>query len=126
MNSPFEILKQRFPKIKHRPKHDCSFCKGNGIRSKEIKGSIREIACVCLFVSHDISEEVGKSLGETARRMKKEMQEYTERGEVHPMIEAGARLYQFLTDKEFQRDILQKAKDASSSKEKVYRKFHQR
>ena len=52
---------------KYGPKLDCNFCKGTGV--KHIPKLNKDSFCICTFVHHDCSNEIGKSLGEHARRM---------------------------------------------------------
>ena len=55
---------------KYEPKPDCRHCGGAGER--ELKdGSM--MFCLCLFVEHSASDEIGSMLGQTAREMLREI-----------------------------------------------------
>lgn len=57
---------------KHEPKTDCWHCKGSGERP--IKSRPHQLTfCICLYVDHSASNEIGASLGQHASRMLKEM-----------------------------------------------------
>lgn len=57
---------------KYEPNQSCKFCKGTG--EKPLKtGSLT--FCICLFVSPDLSDFAGDTLGQVARNIRKKMEE---------------------------------------------------
>ena len=61
-------LKAKYPTSHHPPKKDCYKCKGTG----EILVKEHLYACICLFVDHEFSNEIGKHIGAKAKQLKKE------------------------------------------------------
>lgn len=52
----------------YEPKSDCVFCNGTG--KKFVEKHNQSYPCICLFVDHNYSEEVGKVLSETAKKIR--------------------------------------------------------
>ena len=56
---------------KHPPKYgpnpNCDFCRGTGV--KHIVKLNKDRFCICTFVNHDCSNDVGKMLGKHAKKM---------------------------------------------------------
>lgn len=62
-------LKHGCESARNEPKPDCRHCQGIGerpIRSGRRKGDM--VPCICLFVDHKASDEIGTSLGQFAKR----------------------------------------------------------
>lgn len=56
----------------HEPNPNCKFCKGSG--EKPIKSRPGDLTfCICLFVDHSASDEIGTSLGQFATKQLEEM-----------------------------------------------------
>ena len=51
---------------KNEPKADCRFCKGTG--EKLVKRLNCLTFCICLFVDHEASDDIGQSLADFAKR----------------------------------------------------------
>lgn len=64
MNAAERIAK--YPDSHHDPKSDCKFCGGTGERF--IKKSDITTCCICIFVDHGWSEQLGTQIGEFARK----------------------------------------------------------
>lgn len=56
-------LKEKYPTSHYNPKPDCKHCGGSGER--KTKGGLAP--CICIFVSHDIAEDIGSAIGQFAR-----------------------------------------------------------
>lgn len=54
----------------HDPKPDCVFCHGTG--EKWVKKHNQGYPCICIFVDHEYSEELGTMIGQTAKTILKE------------------------------------------------------
>lgn len=50
----------------HDPKPDCKFCSGTGER--KVKRTGKDTFCICLFVDHHVSDMVGSTLGDVAKK----------------------------------------------------------
>lgn len=59
--------KYNLTNAKYEPKSDCQFCKGAGERAVKSQPS-RYVPCICIFVDHEVSDEVGTSLGRLATK----------------------------------------------------------
>lgn len=55
---------------KYEPFPDCKFCHGAGERTCK-DGKVR--FCICLFVEHSMSDFVGETLGQVAKKLWGEM-----------------------------------------------------
>lgn len=55
---------------KYEPKHDCTFCHGTGER---VAKSGERRFCICLFVSHDMSDEAAVMLSKVARAIRSKL-----------------------------------------------------
>lgn len=63
-------LKQKYKLIggNYEPNPSCKFCKGSG--EKPIKSRPGDLTfCICLFVDHSASDEVGEMIGKTAKKI---------------------------------------------------------
>lgn len=56
---------------KHEPKADCRFCRGTGEKIVWRTGKLT--FCICLFVDHDASDDVGEMLATTAKNIREQM-----------------------------------------------------
>lgn len=55
---------------KYEPKLDCRHCGGAGER---VVSGGKTMFCICLFVEHNASDEIGSMLGEAARETLREI-----------------------------------------------------
>ena len=51
---------------------ECEHCKGTGILEKfiPVQKKTLTVICICRYVSHDVSNQLGGVIGQTARRMR--------------------------------------------------------
>jgi len=72
-----ESIQEKVPKAKYPPKEGCKRCKGTGfIKLKpELQQKLgkTEVTCICLFVDHEYSDELGNMLGEFATQELKKL-----------------------------------------------------
>ncbi len=60
-------LKYKLDRAKREPKADCKFCQGVGERPIKSRPNEKTF-CICLFVDHVASDEIGASLSEFAKQ----------------------------------------------------------
>ena len=51
----------------HDPNPECAFCHGTGERDIKSRPGEKTF-CICLFVDHSVSDEIGQSLGQFATK----------------------------------------------------------
>ena len=62
--------KYKIESAKYEPKPDCLFCKGTGERPIKSRPTEKTF-CICLYVDHSASDEIGQMLGKHATDMLK-------------------------------------------------------
>ena len=62
-------LKTRYKidKAKFEPNPSCKFCHGNGEKPTTVTRSGLTF-CICLFVDHEVSDDIGTQLGNIAKK----------------------------------------------------------
>ena len=60
----------KYPTSHYDPKPDCKSCHGKGERSITMPSDGRVVVscCICIFVDHEFSEDMGKQIGAIAKK----------------------------------------------------------
>ena len=63
----FEELSKKYRNIHYPPKADCRKCHGEGEFANSKTGRVQP--CICIYVSHDVCDEVGRLIGGAAKKI---------------------------------------------------------
>lgn len=74
-----EQIREKFPNANYAPREGCKYCDGTGVKKNVPKVELLKVPdeglpCICVFVDHEMCDFAAKSLADTARKIKNEMQ----------------------------------------------------
>ena len=79
MTITLEQIRKKYPTCHYEPDPSCYKCHGSGEFITKNDGMSH--ACICIYIQHDYSEEIGKALGKWAGEQLKSLREESQQSD---------------------------------------------